>query len=697
MRALRRGDGRPFGFLLLVLLVAILLAPRPGPVEQLRLASFDTWQMLAPRRPVSAPAVIVAIDDESLKRHGQWPWPRTTLARLIDRIADADPAVVGLDIVMPEPDRLSPHRWADLVPGLAPDVAERLARVPSNDGALAAALARTRTVLGAGGLDEPDPAAGGARGGWAPMRLVGEDPRPFVRRFPAVLRSIDEIDRAATGRALLNGDRERGVVRRIPLVAVVGDTLVPGLGAELLRVAGGAPGFTVVTGAHGVTALAVGDVRIPAEPDGSLRVHYSRHVPARFVSAVEVLAGTVPAERFARKIVLVGVTATGLSDYVATPVADRMPGVEIHAQGIENVFDGVVLRRPAWTRWGEAAVLALLGVAVVFAVPALRRRAALALFAGLIAALWLLGFAVYHHARVLVDAAAPTVALGLLFSVMVSLTLAEVDSHRRALRRQLQEEREAAARLAGELEAARRIQMGILPRPDALPGNGARFELHPFLEPARTVGGDLYDFFEPHPDRLFFLLGDVAGKGLPGCLFMALSKSLYKSTALRLGRDTAAMMTEANREISRENSEALFVTIFSGILELDTGVIEYANAGHDDPYVLHPGRPLRTLPWVGGPPLCVIEDFVFEAGRQQLEPGDTLCLMTDGVTEAMNPAGELYGRARLEAVLKAVDPARLPAAIVEAVRADVARFTAGAEPADDLAILVLRWNGPRAT
>ncbi|MBM4443041.1 MAG: CHASE2 domain-containing protein, partial [Candidatus Rokubacteria bacterium] len=159
MRALRRGDGRPFGFLLLVLLVAGLLAPRVGPVEQLRLASFDAWQMLAPRRPDSAPVVIVAIDDESLKRHGQWPWPRTTLARLIARIAEAEPAVVGLDIVMPEPDRLSPHRWAELVPGLAPDVAERLARVPSNDEALAAALSRTRTVLGAGGLDEPDPDA----------------------------------------------------------------------------------------------------------------------------------------------------------------------------------------------------------------------------------------------------------------------------------------------------------------------------------------------------------------------------------------------------------------------------------------------------------------------------------------------------------------------------------------------------------
>ena len=279
---------------------------------------------------------------------------------------------------------------------------------------------------------------------------------------------------------------------------------------------------------------------------------------------------------------------------------------------------------------------------------------------------------------------------------MVSVTLAEVDSHRRTLRRELQQEREAAARLAGELEAARRIQMGIMPRPADVPGNGGAFDLHAFLEPARTVGGDLYDFFQPQPDQLFFLLGDVAGKGLPGCLFMAVSKSLYKSTALRLSPDTAAIMTEANRQISRENAESLFVTLFAGMLELDTGMLEYSNAGHEDPYVVRAGEPLTHLRSVGGPPLCVIDDFAYDRERYQLVPGDTLCLMTDGVMEAMNRAGELYGRARLEAVLTGIDAAAAPKTISEAIYADVERFAAGAERADDVAILVIRWNGPEA-
>src|SRR5205085_7321262 len=142
------------------------------------------------------------------------------------------------------------------------------------------------------------------------------------------------------------------------------------------------------------------------------------------------------------------------------------------------------------------------------------------------------------------------------------------------------------------------------------------------------------------------------------------------------------------------NAESLFVTLFAGILSVDSGALEYSNAGHEEPYVMRGDAPLRRLEAIGGPPLCVIDDFAYDAGHAQLVPGDTLCLMTDGVVEAMNPAGELYGRARLEVVLDEVrgDP---PEKIVEAVRADVARFAAGADPADGLAVLALRRKGPR--
>ena len=694
VRLVRGGGGRPLGIVLLLLLAAALLAPRLAPFHHLRLANFDAYQALAPRPRISAPVVVVAIDDTSLRRHGQWPWPRSVLARLIARIAEAGPAVVGLDIVMAEPDRLSPGRVLEVTPEIGADVVERLMRLPTNEAVLAAALAKTRSVVAAAGLDDADAPP---RGGWAPMLIRGDNPLRFVRRFRGALRSLEEIEKAALGRALLNADAEAGVVRRVPLIAAIGDTLVPGLAPELFRVAEGQRAIAVHAGSDGVRAIGIGALLVPTERDGTIWVHYGRHDDNRFVSAADVLANKVAPVNFARKVVLVGVTAVGLSDYQATPVAERMPGVEIHAQAIENIFDGTFLVRPTWARWAEASIFVVVGVLIILLVPPLKRRYSLLLFFGAVAAAWVVGFLLYQQSRLLIDVVSPAIALGLLFSLMMGVALAEVESHRHALRRQLLREREGAARLAGEFAAARRIQMGSLPQPSDLAGNGQRFDLAPFIEPARVVGGDFYDFFVLPPNRLVFILGDVAGKGLPGCLFMAVSKALYKSTALRLADGVAPIMTAANQEISRANPESLFVTLFAGILDVDTGALEYSTAGHEEPYVLRRGQPLRRLPPVAGPPLCVIDDFPYDAGRFQLEPGDTLCLMTDGVIEAMNGGGTLYGRERLDAVLRDLAAASsATATMAHALAADVSRFAGGADPSDDLAILVLRWNGPAA-
>jgi len=238
--------------------------------------------------------------------------------------------------------------------------------------------------------------------------------------------------------------------------------------------------------------------------------------------------------------------------------------------------------------------------------------------------------------------------------------------------------------------------MGSLPHPTAaFPGGDTRLDLYAFLEPAREVGGDLYDFFALDHDRLFFLIGDVSGKGLPGSLFMAVSKALYKSAALRGSGPVDAVMREADIEISRDNAEGLFVTMLAGILDTRTGVLEYCNAGHEPPYVLPNGdRPLVRLLDGGGPPLCAVDRFPYAASTRRLTPGDTICLVTDGVLEAMSPKAEAYGRSRFEALLEKVGRAASASEVGEAVRLEVNRFADGVEQSDDMAILVLRWRGP---
>jgi adenylate cyclase len=695
MAPLRRG--RVLGAALLVVLAAVTAAPRVPGRDLLRFTWFDACQWLAPRTRLSAPVVIVDVDGKSLARHGQWPWPRTVLADLLDRLFAARPAAVGIDILMPEPDRFSPSQLSTMIAAIDGDLAARLRELPSNDAVFAAALRGQPVVLGVAGVDGGADNVARVPVHAPPVRAIGGDPAPHLRRFDAVLRTLDEIERAAAGDGLLNVEPEARAVRRIPLVARVGDVVVPSLALELFRVASGEPAITVAVAREGLTRVAVGSLVIPTQADGSVWLRYTRESGTRSVSAADVLAGTVRSETFERKLVLLGVTALGLADRRPIPGGGARDGVEIHAELIESIFDGSLLGRPRWAGWAEAAFLLIAGALVIVVVPvASARVVGLALVLVLVLALGG-SLALYHWRLLLFDAATPGLSLSVVFFQMLSVTLAEAERQRRALRRRIELQREQAARLEGELAAARRIQLGILPKPAAALAGEARCSVDIVLEPAREVGGDLYDFFLLDDDRLFFLLGDVSGKGLLSSVFMAVSKALYKSTALRRGAGVATMMREANVEISRDNPEELFVTVFAAVLNLDTGVLEYCNAGHDPPYLIARDRPGPVqLAQGGGPPLCVLEGFEYQAATHRLRRGDTLCLVTDGVTDARNATGELFGRARLEKRLATLGADATVRAVAAELRSDVEKFVAGGEPADDLAILVVRWEGPPA-
>jgi serine phosphatase RsbU (regulator of sigma subunit) len=676
-------------------LLAILLVPiawQEMPVAgATRFAWLDSYQKLSPRERRSAPAVIVAIDEESLERFGQWPWPRSLVAKLIDKIAAAHPAAIGVDILFAEPDRLSPEWLAPSIAEADPKLAERLATLPRHDALLAASIGAAPVALGIAGLE-----AGVAPGAapLTPSLRKGPDVQGALRRYASALRSLPEIDAAAKGHGLMSADTEAGVVRRVPMVALVGANPFLHLSLETLRVASGEPLFTVREGAAGVEAVSIGDLRVPTQEDGRLWIHYARHDASRFVSAADVLDSDVDPAAIERKLVLVGVTGLGLIDERGTPLGEPMPGIEIHAQALENVFDGALLMRPTWAPWIEALACVVAGLLVVGLVPRLSPGRSAILLVAVLTALAATGFAAYRGAGLLLDASVPGAAIAFVFVAMLAQTLAEANAQRKLLQQRLQHEREAAARIAGELDAARRIQVGILPRPDSAFPSERRFEIDASMEPAREVGGDLYDFFMLDEERLLFLVGDVSGKGLPAAIFMAVSKALCKSAALRGGQRIEDLLGEVNLEIALENPESFFVTVFAGVLDAETGRLQYCNAGHEPPLVVSPEGEIGRLTEGGGPPLCTLDGFAYVAAEHRMKPGDMVCVVSDGVTEAMNSSGELYGAARLQAALLRSRSAGSPAAVVATVRADVAQFAGAAEPADDLTLLVLRWNGP---
>ncbi|QJR12838.1 hypothetical protein DSM104443_03931 [Usitatibacter rugosus] len=630
------------------------------------------------------PVVIVGIDEHSLREFGQWPWPRTRMGDLIRAISAGKPAAIGLDLFFPEPDRYSPGNLVAMMPGITSEAARLLMSLPTNDSLFANAITESPApvILGISGENDADSITKQVPKS-TPVRLFTQRELP-IHQFKSHIGNVSVLVSAAASSALMNEGEQGAIVRRSPLVARLAGGTFGALGLETLR-QGMQADLVVRDRGYGLIQIEMGEAKVLAQEDGTAWIRFGHHDDTRFVTAYDVMLGKIAEGQFENKIVLVGMMGLGVTDYKVTPLAEFNPGVEVHAQIAENLYNGVSLVRPSPMPRLEALILIVLGFLVVRFVPRTRAQYGFAIVVGGIGATLAAGLLLFAEFGILLDPIVPSLgALGA-FGMMLVGTLANSERQRRQLREQ-------AARVAGELDAAKRIQMGLLPNPAETLASERRVLVAALLEPARTVGGDFYDCFLIGDRYLFFVVADVSGKGLPAALFMASVKSQIKSSALQ-GGEVGAMLTRAQDEIERENPEQLFVTAFAGLLDLHSGRLEYANAGHEPPYARRPHSAPERLGESGGPPLGVVDEFRFPSAERTLVPGEWICVVTDGATEAMNPERAFFGVERLRTALGWVPDDVTPEDVIRRLRDDVRKFADGAEAPDDLTLLALQWKG----
>ncbi|HXF55167.1 MAG TPA: adenylate/guanylate cyclase domain-containing protein [Hyphomicrobiaceae bacterium] len=363
---------------LIVAMLALRIAD-PQPIARLRLLVFDSYQWLSARAyDPNLPVRIVDIDDESLRRIGQWPWPRTKLATLTARLAEMGAAAVAFDIVLSEPDSTDPAEVVKRLPMTEATAAllGRLASLPSPDRALAEALEKVPAVLGFIAVNEVNAARPASRVGFA---SAGDDPRLFVPRYGGAVVSLPSLEARAKGSGALNWVPEYDqIVRRLPVLVRLGDDLLPAFAAEALRVAQGAGTYVVkASGASGevafgrntgITDIRVGRVTVPTDANGQMWLRFTESDPRRFISAASVLDGSVARSEIEGRIVLIGTSAAGLFDLRTTPLDASVAGVEVHAQAIEQMLLGTHLRRPDFAAGAELAFLAVSCALLAFAV-----------------------------------------------------------------------------------------------------------------------------------------------------------------------------------------------------------------------------------------------------------------------------------------------------------------------------------------
>lgn len=423
------------------LLAAVVFYQQPQVLASLRNLAFDAYQRAAPAPALdNSPIRVVQIDEASLSRLGQWPWPRTIMAELTQRLGEAGAAAIVFDVLFAEPDRTSPEQLLASAPAQRRAALRRaLGGAEGHDARFAETLARTPSVLAASLHGEASEAAFPTYAGFA---VAGDDPGPFLRDYVGVATNLPALTDAATGTGFMNWipDRDQ-VVRRIPLLLQHGEQVVPSLSLEALRVPVGASTYVVrasnanatqAFGARsGLDSIKVGPIAIPTDAEGQMWVRFRRYDPDEATPAWQVLEDGADLSAFEGAIVLIGASAPGLMDLRATPLDAAIPGVEIHRQLLEQIVSGRFLSRPDYARGLELLCALLVIGALALAAPRLRPSINAALGVAIVAAIWAAGIVLFLNGF-LFDPIFPTLS-ALVFGAGATTYFYQRTEHQRAV------------------------------------------------------------------------------------------------------------------------------------------------------------------------------------------------------------------------------------------------------------------------
>ncbi len=422
--------------LAIVIAMLSLRVVDPGLLQIIRFQSFDMYQRIKPREFTDLPVRIIDVDEASLAKYGQWPWPRTVIADLINNLAAKGAIVIGFDIVFAEPDRLSPPRIAQENPNLPQSVREALRALPHTEVAMREAMSKTLVVLGQTSVRyRSDSGLRNRQLATVPFAAIGGDPEPFLEKYPDLVQNVPELEEVAAGRGVFSlvPDLD-GVYRRLPVVMKVQDKMRLALSVEIIRVATGGRAFATKVDGAGLSGIIVGGNLVKTDGNGRVWPYFTEPNPVRYISAAKILDGTADPKLIANHMIVVGTSAVGLEDLRATPLVAGLPGVEIHAQVIESILSNSMLIRPNYILGMELFFLAIAGLAIILLVPRLGAVWALVFALTLLGGYTGLSFYAFSQWRILIDPTFPVGSIIALFIMMATANYMREERQRQQIR-----------------------------------------------------------------------------------------------------------------------------------------------------------------------------------------------------------------------------------------------------------------------
>ena len=421
-----------FSVLLGILTACLLLKMvEPGFLTAMQLKWFDAYQAAKPRAYEDLPVKIVDIDDASLAKIGQWPWPRTEVAQLVRVLGEAGAAAIVFDMTFAEPDRTSPKHMQTLwrLEGKALDT------LPDHDEVLAKEIAKWPVVVGSI-LGQQSIKSSEVKTGFA---FVGGDPTVHITAFGGVIPNLPALEAAATGNGMLNSDPDAdGILRKVPLLFRVGNKIYPSLSVEALRVAQGASSVIVksVGGeeTEAISAMKIGTTQVSTDASGKFWVYYNHSQKSRYIPAWQVMTKSMDVDELAGQIVLIGTSAPGLKDIRSTPLNPIIAGVEVHAQLLEQMMQQIALVKPSWSKGAEALMLVVASLLVFWVCVRFTAIFSAIGFLTVLASVWAFSWWAFDQHRLLLEPITAWIAVVFVYFTMVVWRFASTERDKSKIR-----------------------------------------------------------------------------------------------------------------------------------------------------------------------------------------------------------------------------------------------------------------------
>ena len=628
-------------FLIILILLITLKVINPSFIKSVSYLSFDLYQKIFAEKK-DTEVVIIDIDESSLGKFGQFPWSRSVFAKILDQLNTSNPKAIGFDIFFTEKDKQSPEeiiKSYDLIPA---DISA-LQKLKGHDDLFAEKLKESKSITAVLGSNVPSH-TNYDRKAKARFLSKGGDPKKFTYSYPYSIGSLEKLEKNVKGLGSISFlDQTDGIIRSLPLLVRFDEKIYPTMGLEMVRVGSKQKNIYIELNEVGIKRISARPYKIESDPNGIIWIKYKKSQKKQFISAGDVYDGKFEKNFFENKYVLIGASAQGLFDLVKTPLGVTIPGVEVHANVIENILDQSYLIRNPNTYIFELLFSIIIALLTFILSQKIKPKLSLSIFFGNLLLIIITGFLIYKFRSELVDISYPIFIVAITF--LTGLYFRFIKENQIALEN-LQKE----AKLLKERELAAGVQKSLFP-------DISKFENFIYARniPARDVSGDYFDVIKVNKEEYFFTLADVSGKGVKAGMYMAKASSIFR-TLSNLSFPLEKVVFGVNNEIVEAKFKGMFVTAVFGKFNIQTGDLTFVNAGHESIMVFNRNKEFDFIK-SDMPPIGIVKYFTESMVKSKtINLNDkTIVIYTDGVTEGYLKNGQELGAEGVKEIVSNLD------------------------------------------